>query len=74
MARSAVAGGDGIEPPTSPELADTADEIGPQIAIAAEANPGTLRGTTRPETSRQESAMIERQGMSVSSREPDVAF
>jgi hypothetical protein len=33
----AVVGGDGIEPPTSTELADTVDEVGPQIAIAVEA-------------------------------------
>ena len=30
----AVVGGDGIEPPTSTELTDTVDEVGPQIAIA----------------------------------------
>jgi hypothetical protein len=33
----AVVGGDGIEPPTSTELADTVDEVGPQITIAVEA-------------------------------------
>jgi hypothetical protein len=27
---SAVVGGDGIEPPTSTERADTVDEVGPQ--------------------------------------------
>ena len=32
-----MVGGDGIEPPTSTELTDTVDEVGPQIAIAVEA-------------------------------------
>jgi len=30
---SAAVGGDGIEPPTSTELADTVDEVGPQNQI-----------------------------------------